>query len=91
MLKAKKKLFCNVILIEKTKKFCDFDNFFFFETVPKDAVLIGHNVARHITRLGLKKGVDFRCSLDLTDCWRVWNKNFMVSFLKNKNTKRKRK
>lgn len=46
-------------------------------TIPKDAVLIGHNVARHITRLGLKKGVDFRCSLDLTDCWRVWNKNFM--------------
>lgn len=46
------------------------------ESIPPDCCLVGHNVARHIGRLGLKKGVHFRNSLDLKECWRVWNKNF---------------
>lgn len=46
------------------------------ECIPPNAVLVGHNIGRHITRLGLKKGVNYRDSLDLADCWRVWNQNF---------------
>jgi len=46
------------------------------EAIPPDCCLVGHNVARHIGRLGLKKGVHYRDSLDLKECWRVWNKNF---------------
>lgn len=46
------------------------------ESIPPNCCLVGHNVARHIGRLGLKKGVHFRDFLDVKECWRVWNKNF---------------
>lgn len=46
------------------------------ESIPPNCCLVGHNVARHIGRLGLKKGIHFRDFLDVKECWRVWNKNF---------------
>lgn len=46
------------------------------DAIPPNAVLVGHNIYRHIGRLGLQKSVDFRDALDLAECWRVWNKNF---------------
>jgi len=41
-----------------------------------EIVLVGHNISRHIHRLGLKKGVHYKDKLDVADCWRVWNSNY---------------
>merc|ERR1719242_273068 len=46
------------------------------QTISPNHVLVGHNIARHICRLHLEKGTHFRDSLDLGECWRVWNPNF---------------
>lgn len=46
------------------------------QTISPNHVLVGHNIARHIRRLKLEKGTHFRDSLDLGECWRVWNPNF---------------
>lgn len=44
--------------------------------LPKDAVLVGQNIAKDVEWLGLREGVDFSHLMDLTGLFRIYNPKY---------------
>lgn len=44
--------------------------------LPKDACLVGQNIGKDVSWLGLREGVDFGSMVDLAGLFRVWNEKY---------------
>jgi hypothetical protein len=44
--------------------------------LPRDAILVGQNIAKDVEWLGLKEGEDFAAMVDLAALLRVWNERY---------------
>jgi RNA exonuclease 4 len=44
--------------------------------LPKQAILVGQNIAKDVEWLGLQEGRDFQQLMDLTGLYRIWNPKY---------------